>query len=137
MRLKDWQPLPLAEWPQTAIPLINVMLLFAGFLLLAPMLLTPAGIPLQLPRAITAEAVGGAGITITITDQQLVYVNGHLTAMEELPRQMEAIVAANRSTTVLIRSDQRVPVALLARLWDLCRQLGVARVAMATTKPAD
>src|SRR3989338_453777 len=86
MRFRTWAPLPLFGWPQVAlIPLVNVVILLLGFLTLQSSLFVPAGLSLQLPKAVTAEAVGGAGGVITVTDQRLIYVNGQLTGSASHP----------------------------------------------------
>ena|SRR3989338_3344944 len=135
MRFRTWAPLPLFGWPQVAlIPLVNVVILLLGFLTLQSSLFVPAGLSLQLPKAVTAEAVGGAGVVITVTDQRLIYVNGQLTSSEELAAILQP--ALRHTPTVLIKADAQTPIGDMARIWDLCRQLGASRIAMATTKPS-
>lgn len=136
MRLRAWAPLPLLHWPEAAlIPFVNMALLLLGLMTLGPALSTPTGMPLQLPRAVTAEALGGAGVVMTVTEQRLIYLNGQLITLEELSQHLAPLLAVSGpATTVLIKADQRVPIDTLTRVWDTCRQLGVARVAVATTK---
>lgn len=124
---------PLITWPSAAIiPLVNVALLVTGFLLLGPSFVTATGVPLQLPNAVTAESVGSAAVTITITETGLLYVNGRLTALEELTTTLPPLVATGQ--TVLIKADARVPMGTMAAVWDRCRQAGAARIATATTR---
>lgn len=135
MRLRDWRPLPLITGFQaTFVPFINVMWLLVGFLALSPAFLTLTGVPIQLPKAVMAEAVGGAGIVITVTESRLIYLHGQLIRLEELSDQLKVLVAAQQGPTVLIKADHRVPMETVAQIWDVCRRLGVARIAMATTR---
>lgn len=135
MEWESWSTPPLLAWPQTAlIPFVNVTMLLAGLMVLAPTGQVPAGVHLQLPRAITAEAVGQAGVVLTITDQRLLYLNGELVTTAELGARLAPLLRGGR--TVLIQADRQVPMGLVAEVWDACRQLGAARVAMATTTPA-
>lgn len=134
MNSEAWHPVPPLLGPSLVIvPLVNVTLLLAGFLLISPTWLTATGVPLQLPNAVTAEVVGQAGVTLIITDQRLIYLNGELTTLDELPSRLGPLAAKR---TVLIRADHQVPIGQIATIWDLCRQAGAARIAMATTKPA-
>lgn len=136
IRFHRWTPLPPLPWPHaTLIPCLNVGLLLIGWLLLGPAFSTSAAVPLQLPNAVTAEAVGGDAVVITITAQSLTYVNDQLITTDELRAALRPLLQDRRP--VLIRADARVPIGQLAALWDICRQLGAGRVAMATTSPAE
>jgi len=129
-----WHPVPPLLGPSTVIiPFVNVALLLTGFLLISPTWLTVTGVPLQLPNAVTAEVVGQAAVTLIITNQRLLYLNGELTTLEELPSRLGPLAAKR---TVLIRADRQVPIGQIAAIWDLCRQAGASRIAMATTKPS-
>lgn len=134
MNSGTWHPVPPLLGPSIAIvPFVNVALLLTGFVLISPTWLTATGVPLQLPSAVTAEVVGHASVTLIITDQRLLYLNGELTTLEELPARLSTLAAKR---TVLIRADRQVPIGHLAVIWDLCRQAGASHIAMATTKPA-
>lgn len=135
MAWDSWPSPPLLTWPQTAvIPLVNVTLLLAGLVMLSPTTQVPAGLPLQLPRAITAEAVGQAAVVLTITERQLLYLNGELVTMAELGTRLTPLLSGGRA--VLIQTDRQVPMGIVAEIWDTCRRLGASRVAMATAAPA-
>lgn len=132
---RPWPAPVLITWPSAAvIPVITVALLLTGFILLGPSFTTATGVPLQLPSAVTAEAVGAASVVITVHDAALVYVNGQLTTLEELATTLPPLVAGGQ--TVLIKADAQVPMGVMATVWDRCRQAGAARIAMATTHPA-
>ncbi len=136
MWFRAWRPLPLLTWPHAVlVPVLNVWLLLVGWVLLGPTFTTAAAVPLQLPGAVTAEAVGGAPVIITLTAQSLVYLNDRLITAEELPAALAPLV--RQEQTVLIKADAHVSVGQLAKLWDTCRQLGAARIAMATTAPTE
>ncbi len=131
-----WQAPALLLWPQAAlVPLVNIALLLIGFLLLGPSLVTPTGIPLQLPGAITAEALGDSAVIVTITEHELVYLNGQLTTWDELPGRLGPLLG--RGGQVLIKADHDVSMGRMTQLWDLCRKAGASRVALATTRPGD
>lgn len=136
MWFRAWKPLPPLVWPSAAlVPLLNVWLLLVGWVLLGPVFTTAAAVPLQLPGAVTAEAVGNASVVITLTSQSLLYLNDRLIAAEELRTALAPLV--RQGQTVLIKADALVPIGQLAALWDTCRQLGATRIAMATTAPTE
>lgn len=132
MWFRTWKPLPPMAWPSAIlVPVLNVWLLLAGWVLLGPAFTTTAAVPLQLPAAVTAEAVGDTPIVITLTPQSLIYLNDRLIAIEELPTALGPL--ARQGHAVLIKADAQSSIGRLAALWDMCRRLGVTRVAMATT----
>lgn len=136
MWFRAWKPLPPMAWPSAIlVPVLNVWLLLVGWVLLGPAFTTTAAVPLQLPPAVTAEAVGDTPIVITLTPQSLIYLNDRLIAVEELRTALVPLVRQGHA--VLIKADAQAPVGRLAALWDLCRQLGVARIAMATTAASE
>lgn len=134
---RRWTPLPPLLWPHAAlVPFLNVLLLLIGWVLLGPVFTTASAVPMQLPHAVTAEAVGGDALVITVTSQSLIYLHDQLTTLDELRTTLRPLLSGKQHT-VLIRADARVPVGQLAALWDACRALGAGRIAMATTSPIE
>ncbi len=135
MRWGHWHPPALLRWPHTAVlPLVNVLLVLVGFAGLSPIFLTPTGISVQLPQAVTAEAVGGAGVVITISSPRLLYLNGQLLTVQELPPRLTVLLTEDPRRAVLIEADRQVEMGQVAAVWDVCRHVGVTRISMATTK---
>ncbi len=135
-RSRRWPTPSLLLWPQAAVvPFVNVAFVLAGFVLLSSTLVTPTGIPVQLPGAVTAETIGKTAVVLTVTDRDLVYLNDQLTTVEALPEQLAPLVT--HGGPVVIRADHTVSMNRLTQLWDICRQAGASRIALATTRPPE
>jgi biopolymer transport protein ExbD len=65
---------------------------------------------------------------ITLTKEHLVYFNEHVVTLKELRQKLKA----SAHQPVLIRADRNAYVSRLVELWDLCRDVGLREVHIAT-----
>ena len=109
-------------------PLVDVMLvLLIVFMVAAPLL--QQGIAVKLPKAVTTQPLSGSGVVLSLTKDHLLYLNDELVTLKELRRKLGALT---RQEPVLIQADQRAYVNRLIELWDLCRDVGVQEIHLAT-----
>ncbi len=109
-------------------PLVDVMLvLLIIFMVTAPML--QQGFKVALPAAATGKRVPNVGATITLTKEHVVYFNNEVVTFTELRQKLAGIKGAY---PVFIRSDRYAYVNHLIALWDLCRDMGVRDIHVAT-----
>ena len=109
-------------------PLVDVMLvLLIIFMVAAPML--QPGISVKLPHAQTAKPVESQGLTITLSKEDVAYVDGRAISLRDLRSQL----APRRGEgSIVIRADRYASVGHLMELWDLCRDLGFSQIHIAT-----
>ncbi len=108
-------------------PFVDVMLvLLIVFMVAAPLL--EQGIDVVLPPAVTSRQVNGAGLSITLTKEHVVYFNNGIVTLDELRQQLQG--APRRP--ILIRADRNAYVDRLVELWDLCRDVGFKEIHIAT-----
>ena len=110
-------------------PLVDVMLvLLIIFMVTAPML--QQGIDVTLPKAATSQRVSASsGMTITLTKDHLVYLDGELVTAKELH---QTLTSVGGGKPVLIRADRFAYVGKLIELWDACRDAGFHQVHIVT-----
>ena len=109
-------------------PLVDVTLvLLIIFMVAAPLL--EQGIKIALPQAGTSKRVGGAGVSLTLTRERIVYFNSEVVTQKELRRRLTDLP---HGQPVLIRADRDAYVSRLVELWDLCRELGFQEVHIST-----
>ena len=117
---------PLSEINVT--PMVDVMLvLLTIFMVAGPML--DQGIAVALPKAGSGRELGGEGLSITLTKEHVIYVNGQLVTLQELRRTLRGL---GRGRPILIRSDRNAYVSKLVELWDACRDAGLTEIRIAT-----
>ncbi len=111
-------------------PLIDVILMLLIFFILSSSLSNQSGIKVKLPKAITSDAIKEENLTVTITSENVIYLNNKVVTIKELSRELKK--PANKSRSILIKSDRRASMGRIVDVWDLCRDIGIERINIAT-----
>jgi len=112
------------------VPFINVILLVVVFFLLIFVFAVSSPLNVKLPKAVTSDMVNDTRIAIVVTSENIMYVNGKVTTLQEL--RLILSQAGPGSGSVLIKSDRRASVGRVVDIWDLGRSLGIERINVAT-----
>lgn len=113
-------------------PLINVFfLLFIFFAFTSSFILQP-GIKVNLPKAVTSEAVQQDSAVLTVTKNGNIYLSERAISEEELRSSLRLM--AKNNVPVLIKADSNVPLGKVVEIWDICRKEGVSQANIATNK---
>ena len=113
-------------------PLIDVVFLLLIFFMLTSNFVLQPGIKVSLPKAVTGETLASENLAITLTGQDLLYVNDKPATIQQLIPQIRD--AAVQKKQVLLRSDSRASLGRVVEIWDLCREAGVAQINIATNQ---
>jgi biopolymer transport protein ExbD len=112
-------------------PLIDCVLLLLLFFMLTSNFVVQPGITIDLPKAITSEVIGKQNLIITIAKNGVVYLEDKPVTLGEL----KALLAKKaHKVPVLIKADQNVEIGKIVDVWDLCRDVGLSQVNIATNK---
>ena len=111
-------------------PFVDVMLVLLVIFMVTAPLMRP-GIQVALPKASTGQPLssGTSGLTITLTKEHVVYFNNEVVTLAELRQKLAGLQGTH---PVFIRADRYAYVNHLIALWDLCRDLGVRDIHVAT-----
>lgn len=115
--------------PLDIAPLIDVIFLLVIFFVLSTAFTFQSGISVKLPKAITSDIIKEENYIITITGEDLIYLNNQVTTAKELQGLLKKAKEQNRP--VLIQSDRRASVGRIVDVWDLCRNLGIEKINIA------
>ncbi len=115
-------------------PLIDVMFLLLIFFMLTSNFVIQPGIKVSLPKAITSEVLSSRNLTVTLTGQDLLFLNEMPTTIVELTREIK--IAADENKTVLLKADAGASLGRVVEIWDLCRDAGVSQINIATNQKA-
>lgn len=111
-------------------PLIDVILMLLIFFILSTSLVSQSGINVKLPKAITSDVIKEENLNVTITSENVIYLNNKIVTIKELRLNLEKI--RNKNQPILLKADRRSSVGRIVDVWDLCRELGIERINIAT-----
>lgn len=118
--------------PIDIVPLINIVFLLMIFFMFTSSFVVQPGIKVNLPKAITSEAVKYENAEIIISSENIVYFNGKALATQELETLLKQV--AKNKQGVLIKADKRASLGRMVEIWDMCRDLGVTGINIATNQ---
>ena len=115
-------------------PLIDVVFLLLIFFMLTSNFVVQPGIRVSLPKAISSEVIRSENLVVTLTGQDLLFLNDEPVTVEQLvPRIRQA---AQQSKTVLLKADTNASLGRVVEIWDLCRESGIGQINIATNQKA-
>jgi len=111
-------------------PLIDIIFQLLIFFMLTSSFIMQPGIKVNLPKAVTSQVIKEKNIIIVISSEDVIYLDNRVFTLKELKPYLEKRVSIK--PTILIKSDRRSSLGAVVEVWDLCRDLGIAQVNIAT-----
>ncbi len=114
-------------------PMVDVVFLLVIFFMVSTTFITlESGLPVDLPQAQSSQAQSSELPTVTINQDDQIFVGGAQVSEGDLVGVLREVLASSASDTVVLRADQSVRYGLPVRVMDLIKQAGAQRVAIAT-----
>lgn len=114
-------------------PLIDVVFLLLIFFMLTSSYIFQPGIKINLPKAVTSQAIQERNLVITVNAREQIHLNGRPVSITQLRGHLEK--AAREDLPLLIKADRKVSLGNVVRIWDMCREAGLTQINIATTQP--
>ena len=131
MRFKFRKATPVkAEFDMT--PLIDCVFNLLLFFMLTSSYIIQPGIRINLPKALTSETIHDTSLVVTVTQDNLMMLNENAVTLEDLAVRFEK--AAKDNVPLLIRADRNASLGKVVEIWDLCRDVGLTKVNIATIR---
>lgn len=111
-------------------PLIDVVFQLLIFFMLTSAFIIQPGVRVRLPRAVTSEVLDEKNLVITITGENVLYIQDKVVTLSELRVMLKE--AARKNISVLIKSDRTVSIGRVVEIWDICRQENISQLNIAT-----
>lgn len=115
-------------------PMIDVVFNLLIFFMLSSNFIFQPGIKVSLPKAITSEVLSGENIVVNVTGQDLLFLNDQPITINQLVTELKT--AAREQKTLLLKADTSASLGRVVEIWDLCRDLGIAQINIATNQKA-
>ena len=116
------------------IPMIDVMMFLLFFFMVASLaMVVQSGLPVNLPKASTANSHSSQNVTITIMANGKIYLNTTPTPLEGLKPGLQRM-KVSPDNLVIINADKMVLHGLVVAAMDEARKAGITRFAIATDR---
>lgn len=112
-------------------PLIDVVLLLLIFFMLTSSFIIQPSISVNLPRAVTGKSLQARRVEIYITAEDIVYIYGSAVTISDLKDTLSEISEENMG--IIIQADRAASLGKVVQIWDVCRELGIRQIDLATT----
>ncbi len=113
-------------------PLVDVVFLLLIFFVLTSSFIVLPGIKINLPKAITSEAIKEKNLIITINSENVIYLNEKPITPPELTIFLEEMVKSKEEKPLLIKADKDTQLGSVVKVWDICRKVGITQINIAT-----
>ena len=133
MRLPDEPEIPTQI---NIVPMIDVIFAILTFFIISTLYLTRSqGLPVNLPKAGTAQSQNSTPIAVTIDPKGNLALNRKSTNLEALESQVEALIPSGKEVVVILNADERVNHGQVIAVMDRVRRARGAKLAIATIQP--
>ena len=112
-------------------PLIDIVFLLLIFFMLTSSFLFQPGIKINLPKAVTSEVLHEQNVVVTVTSENLIYLDNKPVTAAQLNKKLINDVAPLKKP-IMIKADRRASLGRVVEVWDICRAAGIAQVNIAT-----
>ncbi len=130
MRLPDEPEIPTQI---NIVPMIDVIFAILTFFIISTLYLTRSeGLPVNLPKAGTAQSQNSTPIAITIDEKGNLALNRKSTNLEALESQVEALIPSGKEVVVILNADEQVNHGQVIAVMDRVRRVEGAKLAIAT-----
>ena len=113
-------------------PLVDVIFQLLIFFMLSSSFTFQSGINVKLPKAVTSDVIKEENFIITITNDDTIYINSRISTIKKLSEELKDFKKNRRP--ILIKADRRARVGSVVDVWDLCRNLGIEKINIATNQ---
>jgi biopolymer transport protein ExbD len=125
---------PVEEAEVIVIPMIDVMMFLLFFFMVSSLaMVVQAGLPVNLPKSSTATNHSSQNITITIQQDNTMFLNTGRTTMDQLENGLKALGVSDKDL-VILNVDRHVEHGVVVGAMDEARKAGVTHFAIATDK---
>lgn len=116
------------------VPLVDIILVvLIIFMITAPMIMKPA-LPIELPKGASGENLGDKNLTILISQEGGLYLDGKLVNEESLKAGVAEKLLVNPEIMAMISADQNSTHGIVVRVMDMVKTLGVKKFGISIEK---
>jgi biopolymer transport protein ExbD len=111
-------------------PLIDIVFQLLIFFMLTSSFIFQPGIKVNLPKSVTSQVIQKESMVVAVTSENIIYLNNKVVTIEELRKSLAR--AVKNQSPLLIKADRKASLGRIVEIWDLCRELGISNINIAT-----
>jgi biopolymer transport protein ExbD len=115
-------------------PLTDIFLVLLIIFMVTSSVMANQGKNVDLPNSVVSDQTP-SGVTVTVTENDEIDVNGQVVTPEQLPAVMKAALDEAREKVVVLRGDRKVLLGRAVNILDIAQQSGALGIALATKPP--
>lgn len=115
-------------------PLTDIFLVLLIIFMVTSSVIANQGKNVDLPNSVVSDQTP-SGVTVTVTAEDEIQVNGKPVTPEALPAEMKAALEEAREKVVVLRGDRRVLLGRAVNILDVAQQAGALGIALSTKPP--
>ena len=117
------------------VPMIDVIFSILAFFIISTLYLTRSeGLPVNLPKAATAETQRTAQINVTVEPDGEIALNRQPIELNQLQEEVGQLIEPNSEAIVVINADEKVSHGRVVSVMDRLRRVKGAKLAIATQR---
>jgi biopolymer transport protein ExbD len=133
MRLQDEPDLPAQI---NIVPMIDVIFAILTFFIMSTLFLTRSqGLPVNLPKAATAQVERPAQVTVTIDKSGQIFLDKQVTSLEQIENEVRQKIQPQQEMVIVLNADEGVNHGQVVAVMDRVRRVEGAKLAIATERP--
>lgn len=114
--------------------LTDIVMLLLIFFLLSSQFVMQTGVKVKLPGAKNNEQAQPSNFSVTITDQNKIYVGAEEVNMTSLSLKLSSARISNVNENLIIRADKSVKIDLIIKVLDAAKGIGIDKFTILTEK---
>lgn len=123
------------EFELNIVPMIDVIFAILTFFIISSLFLTRSeSLPVNLPKAASAEVQERTQITVTVEESGDIALNREVTALEDLQSSVRDLMDTTQETVIVINADEAVSHGRVVAVMDELREIEEATLGIATQR---
>ena len=129
---------PEEEFELNIVPMIDVIFAILTFFIISSLFLTRSeSLPVNLPKAVSAEVQERTRIAVTIEASGDIFLNRQAASLETLQANVLDLMDNSEESVIVINADEAVNHGRVVAVMDELRVIEGATLGIATQRPAD
>ncbi|HEY9737862.1 MAG TPA: biopolymer transporter ExbD [Trichocoleus sp.] len=127
---------PEEEFELNIVPMIDVIFAILTFFIMSSLFLTRSeSLPVNLPKAASAEMQNRTRITVTLDEAGKISLNRDATTLDALQADVRKLMADTQESVIVINADEAVDHGQVIAVMDQLRVIEGATLGIATRQP--